>query len=161
MCHRVSVAAFDAAGDPDRYPGAGEPWQPLKLYYHMTFSKPRVVALHEALLAAGLESPYEQWLADWDDSRDKSHLITTRVPCAEWFPARDHALRAHATQVDPDGRWFHVPMEIQQRAWPTEDYHLARSLVGDTGPDEDDLFAGVREAVACRGAEPAARVARC
>jgi mycothiol S-conjugate amidase len=161
MCHRVSVAAFDAAGDPDRYPDAGEPWQPLKLYYHMTFSKPRVVALHEALLAAGLESPYEQWLADWDDSRDKSHLITTRVPCAEWFPARDDALRAHATQVDPDGRWFHVPMEIQQRAWPTEDYHLARSLVGDTGPDEDDLFAGVGEAVACRGAEPAAKVARC
>ena len=34
MTHKVSVAAFDAAGDPDRYPEAGEPWQPLKLYYH-------------------------------------------------------------------------------------------------------------------------------
>jgi mycothiol S-conjugate amidase len=160
MCHRVSVAAFDAAGDPDRYPDAGEPWQPLKLYYNMTFSRPRVVALHEALVAAGLDSPYEGWLASWDDSR-RSHPITTRIPCADWFPVRDDALRAHATQVDPDGRWFHVPMEVQQRVWPTEDYHLARSLVGDTGPDEDDLFAGVREAVACRGAEPAARVARC
>jgi len=31
--------------------------------------------------------------------------------------------------------------------WPTEDYELARSLVGDTGSDEDDLFAGVRERV--------------
>ena len=39
MCHKVSVAAFDAAGDPDRYPEPGEPWQPLKLYYHMGFSK--------------------------------------------------------------------------------------------------------------------------
>ena len=28
-CHEVSVAAFEAAGDPDRFPGAGEPWQPL------------------------------------------------------------------------------------------------------------------------------------
>ncbi|MCL6553109.1 MAG: histidine--tRNA ligase [Firmicutes bacterium] len=33
MCHKVSVIAFDAAGDPDRYPGTGDPWQPLKLYY--------------------------------------------------------------------------------------------------------------------------------
>ena len=39
MCHKVSVAAFEAAGDPDRYPEPGEPWQPLKLYYNMGFSK--------------------------------------------------------------------------------------------------------------------------
>ena len=26
--HEVSVHAFDAAGDPDRYPELGEPWQP-------------------------------------------------------------------------------------------------------------------------------------
>ena len=36
MTHEVSVEAFDAAADPDRYPGAGEPWQPLKLYYFIT-----------------------------------------------------------------------------------------------------------------------------
>ncbi len=41
MCHKVSVAAFEAAGDPDRYPDAGEPWQPLKLYYHHGFNKQR------------------------------------------------------------------------------------------------------------------------
>src|SRR2546430_2364015 len=34
MCHKVSVLAFEAAGDPDRYPEAGEPWAPLKLYYN-------------------------------------------------------------------------------------------------------------------------------
>lgn len=147
MCHKVSVAAFEAAGDPDRYPQAGEPWQPRKLYYHMTFTKGRVTALHEALQAAGLDSPYAQWLEKWDDRRDGSHRVTTRVPCGEWFPVRDDALRAHATQVDPDGRWFHVPMELQQRVWPTEDYELARSLVGQTRPGEDDLFAGVRETV--------------
>src|SRR6478609_1074572 len=26
MTHKITVAAFDAAGDPDRYPDAGEPW---------------------------------------------------------------------------------------------------------------------------------------
>src|SRR5690349_6310649 len=27
MTHKVSMEAFEAAGDPDRYPGTGEPWQ--------------------------------------------------------------------------------------------------------------------------------------
>jgi mycothiol S-conjugate amidase len=146
MCHKVSVAAFDAAGDPDRYPEAGEPWQPLKLYYHMSFSLARISALHEAMLAAGIESPYAEWLVKWDPARDKGHRVTTRVPCAEYFEVRDDALRAHATQVDPDGPWFHVPLAIQQESWPTEDYELARCLVERSDP-EDDLFAGVRESV--------------
>ena len=150
MCHNVSVVAFDAAGDPDRFPGEEEPWQPLKLYYHMSFSRERVTALHEAMLEAGLESPYGEWLEKWsesDDARDKGPRITTRVPCADYFHVRDEALRAHATQVDPDGFWFRVPMEIQTGAWPTEDFELARSLV-DTSIPEDDLFAGVRETLA-------------
>src|SRR3954470_15548276 len=49
-CHKISVAAFDAAGDPTKYPDAGEPWQPLKLYYHHSFHYDRFVALHEAML---------------------------------------------------------------------------------------------------------------
>jgi mycothiol S-conjugate amidase len=146
MCHKVAVAAFDAAGDPDSYPDLGEPWQPLKLYYDMGFSRAKVVALHEALLAVGLESHYGEWLENWGDRHDNGPRVTTRVPCGEYFEVRDDALRAHATQVDPDGFWFKVPMSIQRQAWPTEDFELARSLVGPTEP-EDDLFAGVRESV--------------
>ena len=41
-CHQVSVEAFEAAADPDRYPGCGEPWQPLKLYYYLTFHRARI-----------------------------------------------------------------------------------------------------------------------
>ncbi|MEV4198700.1 mycothiol conjugate amidase Mca [Micromonospora globbae] len=147
MCHKVTVAAFDAAGDPERYPELGEPWQPLKLYYDVGFSKGKIMALHEAMLAAGLESPYLDWLKRWEENPDDQRPeVTTRVECAQYFPVRDDALRAHATQVDPDGFWFRVPMEIQQRAWPTEDFHLARSLVDSPLP-ESDLFAGVRETV--------------
>jgi len=145
MCHNVSVAAFEAAGDPDRYPDLGEPWQPLKLYYHM-WSRDRFTTMHEAMIAAGHESPYAEWLEKWTDDKDKSARVTTRVRCGEYFEIRDDALRAHATQVDPDGFWFAVPREIQQECWPTEEYELARSLVDSTLP-EDDLFAGVRETV--------------
>ena len=142
-CHEVTVAAFDAAGDPDRFPEAGDPWQPLKLYYNHTFHKQRLVALHEALLAEGVESPYAEWLENWVDKPEDEGRLTTRVECAEWFPTRDAALIAHATQVDPTGRWFAVPLDLQQRTWPTEDFQLAKSHVETTLP-ETDLFAGLR-----------------
>ena len=150
--HVVSMAAFDAAADPDRFPGAGDPWQPLKLYYSHGFSKSRILAFDMALKERGLESPYEEWLANWPDDRaDPGVRVTTRVECADYFDVRDRALLAHETQIDPTSRWFLVPLDIQRAIWPTEDYELVRSLV-DTPDPEDDLFAGVDERVAVRRA---------
>jgi mycothiol S-conjugate amidase len=145
MTHKISMVAFDAAGDPERYPDAGEPWTPLKLYYNQGFNRVRTVALHEGLLARGLESPYGEWLERWDKMDRPDREITTYVPCADFFEIRDKALLAHATQIDPDGFWFHVPMDVQKEIWPTEDYELAKSRVDTTLP-ESDLFAGIREA---------------
>ncbi|WP_308164701.1 mycothiol conjugate amidase Mca [Nonomuraea sediminis] len=141
MTNRVSIEAFEAAGDPDRYPGTGEPWQPLKLYYQMGFHKERFEALHEAMTARGMGSPYSDWISRWED-RPQKWPVTTKVPCADYFEIRDRALLAHATQIDPDGWFFSCPREVQQEIWPTEDYHLARTLVDTTLP-EDDLFAGI------------------
>jgi mycothiol S-conjugate amidase len=146
MCHKVSVVAFEQAGDPELYPELGEPWQPLKLYYNSGWTRARMLALHEGMLAAGLESPYAEWLEKWSDRHDRGDKITTRIECGEYFGIRDDALRAHATQVDPDGFWFHIPLELQQKVWPTEDFELARSLVDSPVP-ESDLFAGIREKV--------------
>ena len=141
-CHEISVAAFDAAADPDRYPEAGAPWQALKLYYSHGFSRARTEALHAALLARGIESPFGEWLKNWPPAvPDPAPRVTTRVECADWFPVRDEALRAHATQIDPNSRWFLVPHDVQREVWSTEDYELVRSLV-DAPLPEDDLFAG-------------------
>jgi mycothiol S-conjugate amidase len=138
------VAAFEAAGDPDRFPDAGEPWSPLKLYYSHGFSRGRMTAFHEAMLARGMESPYTEWLANWKDNDrpDPDIRVTTRVECAEWFEVRDQALLAHQTQIDPTSRWFTVPLEMQREIWPTEDYELVRSLV-DAAVPENDLFTGI------------------
>jgi mycothiol S-conjugate amidase len=149
MTHRVSVEAFEAAGDPDRYPEVGrdlglESWQPLKLYYHLAFHKDRIQALNDGMLARGLESPYAERLKEWEDRLEDRSRLTARVPCADWFDLRDQALLAHATQVDPEGWWFRVPREVQREAWPTEDYQLARSLLEVGTLPESDLFNGLR-----------------
>jgi mycothiol conjugate amidase Mca len=145
MCHRVTVAAFAAAGDPTAYGSAGAPWQPLKLYYNGGWSKARITALHEALLAEGVESPYAEWLANWDDSR--SRVATTRIHVADWFERRDQALLAHATQIDPEGWFFKVPLEVQRRVWPHDEFEAARSYV-PIAEGEADLFAGLPDDVA-------------
>ncbi|HLK95242.1 MAG TPA: mycothiol conjugate amidase Mca [Nocardioidaceae bacterium] len=143
MCHRVSVAAYHAAGDPEQYPECGAPWVPQKLYYHHSFHRERTQALHDEMLRRGLESPYAERLAEWKPDPAHDDRITTRVPCAEFFGVRDQALLAHATQIDPEGAWFACPLDVHQAAWPTEDYELVDSQVPTTTP-EDDLFAGLR-----------------
>jgi mycothiol S-conjugate amidase len=143
MCHLVTIAAFNVAGDPSVLPDAGEPWQPQKLYYHHGFHKERFERLHKGMLDAGLESPFGEWLEEWVDRPGDNDRVTTRVPCGDFFAVRDDALRAHATQIDDDGWWFGVPMELQRSVWPTEDYERAISHV-DVPLPEDDLFAGLR-----------------
>jgi len=144
MCHRVSVLAYQAAGDPEQYPDCGAPWEPQKLYYHHSFHRERTQALHDEMLRRGLESPYADRLAEWKPDPAHDDRITTRVPCAEYFAVRDRALLAHATQIDPEGAWFACPLDVHQAAWPTEDYELVHSRVSAPIP-EDDLFAGLRD----------------
>lgn len=143
MCHQVSMRAAELAADVVCLPGEGEPWRVAKIYYHMTFHRRRLAALDEAMHDAGLEPVYTDWLASMADGDDMSRRVTTRVPCADFFPVRDKALRAHATQVDPNGSWFAVPLTIAMHAYPTEDYELASSTVLTAVPEED-LFDGLR-----------------
>ncbi|NND74782.1 MAG: mycothiol conjugate amidase Mca [Ilumatobacter sp.] len=144
--HDISVLAFDRAGDPDWYPDLGEPFQPVKLYYS-TWTKERILAVHEAMLAATGESPFsDEWLA----RPGQDHRVTTKIDCTDYQWARTGALQAHATQVDPTaGWWFGLDDEQLADVYPWEDWILARSLVGPIPADdsERDLFARVRETV--------------
>ena len=143
MCHKVSVEAFEAAGDPERYVGRGEPWTVSKLYYNGGFSVVRMRAVHEALLEAGRESPFGEWIDSREAREVPEREVTTRIAASEYFEHRDAALRAHATQIDPDGFFFAMPRELEISKWPTEEYELAQSRVPTNIP-EDDLFAGLR-----------------
>jgi mycothiol S-conjugate amidase len=138
--HDISIIAWDAAGDPDRFPDAGPAWTPSKLYYS-TWARARFTAMHEAFLANELESPFDQ---KWFDRPSQDHKITTRIDITGYYAVRSAALRAHATQIDPNERfWFGLTDEIAERAYPFEDFELAKSRV-ETALPEDDLFAGLR-----------------
>jgi mycothiol S-conjugate amidase len=139
--HEISLPAFDAAGDASRFPDAGPPWTPSKLYY-TGWSLRRVRALHEAYLQRGEESPYSSWFERGFDDR-KAPEFTTFVDVAEFLDARRNALLAHRTQVDPEGHWFRLPEDVVREVFPWEEFVLAQSRVPTEIP-EDDLFAGLR-----------------
>ena len=150
MAHRVAVEAFAAAGDPARYPGTGEPWEPSKLYYDRAFSPDRFRALHSALEEAGLQSPVCRAAGRVAGSgrrgahpaaADTRHHHPGRVRRFLRSPRRRASLPPH-----PGG-----PGRILLRglrghaapAWPWEDYSLIASRIPAELP-ETDLFAGLR-----------------
>lgn len=148
-CHEVSLEAFHAAGDAERYrrEDGAAPWAPAKLYYNHDFSMNRIASVHQACLDAGIESPFGAWVERREAQEIPERQVTTRINVVGHFAARDGALRAHATQIDPDGFFFAVPRELEAEVWPWEEYELAESRVGTTVPGEgyeEDLFAGVR-----------------
>ena len=137
--HDISVLAFDRAGDPDWYPDGGEPFQPSKLYYS-AWSRARMMAIHEALLRRDGESPFDE---KWFERPDQDHRITSRIDVSGFLWARTGALLAHATQVDPNEKfWFGLSDDELAGAYGWDDWILARSLVGDVPGDdrERDLF---------------------
>ncbi len=122
--HEIGLAAFGAAGDPDRFPEAGPPWQPAKLYY-TEFSVTRFREIHEKFEELGLESPFDaEWRKRWEEM--PAPRVTTSVDVSEFADVRSNALRAHATQVDPKSPfWFGLPPEVMRSIHPYDDYRLA------------------------------------
>ncbi|MDN6302863.1 MAG: mycothiol conjugate amidase Mca, partial [Brachybacterium sp.] len=140
--NRISLAAFDLAADPAFAPELGEPWAIAKLYYINGFHRQRFSAVSRHLREEGTPNEMlDQMLQHYDERTDR--ILTTRVDVRDFLAIRDDALRAHATQVDPEGPFFRIPHEAETAAWGTEDYELHISRIGVKLP-EDDLFAGLR-----------------
>ena len=144
-CHEVTMAAYEAAADPEYFPEDGQPWEIKKVYYSHGFIRKRLELFQEEYERRGEPFPMADWLKKWKTERgDMMVRVTTQVTCGAYFPQRDDALRAHATQIDPNGSFFAVPLDIQQKIWPTEEFELAKTRVTTSIP-ETDLFAGLEE----------------
>ena len=141
--HELSLFSFEAAADPEQYPDAGDPWQISKVYYDRIFNARRIEAMYQFVLANEPGSPQLERLSEilgW--MKDRPDNTTTQVAVGAFLEARDNALRAHASQVSPDSGFFFWSNDLQRKAWPFEDFQLAKSLVDSPLP-ETDLFSGI------------------
>ncbi|MFA4841247.1 MAG: mycothiol conjugate amidase Mca [Agrococcus sp.] len=142
-CHEVTMWAVEhsAAGLPE----LGEPWEVEKVYFDRSMSGQRLRALLAAVEAQAPDDDRLPFMREWAERvGERGETMTTRVDIGAHLEARDTALRAHASQVEPDSRFFFWPHELLLGAWATDDYELARSRTMHEVP-EDDLFAGVEE----------------
>jgi N-acetyl-1-D-myo-inositol-2-amino-2-deoxy-alpha-D-glucopyranoside deacetylase len=143
QAHRVAVSAYDAAGRPGRFPDAGEPWQPSKLYY-TSFPKSVLAMAYERLKELGEEAPFGAASPEEMPFGDPDETVTTRIDASPYLEQKMAAMRAHATQIQVDGPFFALSNDVGQGLFAVEYYRLIKGGPAPAlGQVEDDLFAGV------------------
>lgn len=143
--HQTTVAAFDAAGDPERFPDAGLAWQPQKLYY-TAFARSDFLRMREVMREHG-----SSWGGDEESDQEfdftvSDDAITTRIDVLPYRSRTRDAMRAHRTQISADDPWLNFPEDLMAELQWRDTFIRARSLVEAALP-ETDLFAGLRESL--------------
>ena len=141
--HRVTVAAFDAAGDPTRFPELEFPaWAPRKLYYG-AFSRSAFERMRQLFREnnpdEALDTPDEDYSTFTVPDEDITTLVEVRAQMAQ----KQAALRAHRTQIPEDSPFLTMAAELVGDLAGWETFIRVRSAV-PTPDREDDLFAGLR-----------------
>jgi N-acetyl-1-D-myo-inositol-2-amino-2-deoxy-alpha-D-glucopyranoside deacetylase len=146
--NQITVAAFDAAADPARWPEAGAPWRPAKLYY-TAVGRSAIRDLTLLLKEAGIEAPFEGGPEEEPEIGIPDELITTRVDVSAQVERKRQALMAHGSQMGPEVFFASMPPALFHRIFGQESFRLVRGRPGAPGMEED-LFAGLRGAGAAR-----------
>lgn len=136
--YHATMAAVELAAVDD---GDVAGWQVPRTMFGTGFPRTRVEAIDAAMTAHGLESPYANWLED-RSKRDADREPDITVDVGQWLDRRDAALLAHATQIDPGGRWFSIPREVEIEAFPWETYVVLAGVPAPSGAA--DLVAGLQ-----------------
>ena len=155
MAHKITVAAFAAAGDPARYSEGDDPatanlWTPRKLYYCSWMVRSRAQGLWYALRDRGWPVAFGD-----PDATEPPERGTLDADITTWLDVRDvvsrkiDALRTHRTQIKRESTFLNLPDDLAREYVGVEGFRRAQSRV-DAPEREDDLFAGIQTAVVSR-----------
>jgi len=155
MAHKITVAAFAAAGDPARYsegddPAAANLWTPRKLYYCSWMVRSRAQGLWYALRDRGWPVAFGD--PDATEPPERGTLdadITTWIDVRDVVPRKLDALRTHRTQIKRESTFLNLPDDLAREYVGVEGFRRAQSRV-DAPEREDDLFAGIQAPVVSR-----------
>jgi N-acetyl-1-D-myo-inositol-2-amino-2-deoxy-alpha-D-glucopyranoside deacetylase len=146
QAHRVAWRAFHLAGDPVGN-GCAPPW-PVSKFYATAAPRSVLAEAIEAMrgTAGGGDGRVPE---DFDLPASPDDLpcvpdeqVTTVIDASAYLEAKLAAMRAHATQIAVNGRFYALSNRMAQRASGVEYYTLLAGALVTAAP-EDDLFAGV------------------
>jgi LmbE family N-acetylglucosaminyl deacetylase len=141
MTHRITMAAVEAAADPQRFPPGGEAWQVQKLY-HTAWARSELLRVFKLLHRLGRETPLRDPKFDANQWGCPDELITTRVDIRPVMRQKWRALFAHRSQMG-HGDFFWWFLRLAGRwLYPYESFCCVYSVRPVT-PPETDVFAGL------------------
>jgi N-acetyl-1-D-myo-inositol-2-amino-2-deoxy-alpha-D-glucopyranoside deacetylase len=145
QAHRVAHYAAVLAAAPSYRRELGEAWDVAKIYW-TAMSASRLREGLRMMREMGDESSFEGMdpdnLPPFAVEDEDLDAVITAAP--EHVDAKLDAMRAHVSQITPDGVFFAMGLDVAKVAWGVEHYRLVkgtRGPVGDSGLEED-LFAG-------------------
>lgn len=141
--HQHTVAAFHAAGDAERYPDTGLPWQPTRLFYSVN---PRSMfrTMRDKMAAAGVDTSqfdqFEEQGLGWPDDQIEVELDVSSTVGAKWA-----AINAHHTQFGPNSPFFQFP-EAEVKQLMSREYFALAWPQPQPGAQFTDLFQDIPDA---------------
>ena len=146
QAHRVAMYGYLLAGVPGYRPDLGTPWTVERVVWS-TMSASRMDEMIKALRASGDTETF----AGWEDAGDLPMIssdadIVAEIDGTAYVVQKLDAMRAHATQIRPDGTFFAGGKMSVDTMWSHEFYRFAAGTPFPAHPEgtwADDLFAGL------------------
>ena len=145
QAHRVAMYGYQLAAMPHYRPDLGEAWSVERVLW-TTMSETRVRQGLRILREAGDADSFRGLDPDGPlgPMMAPDDAIAVEIDGTGWVDRKLDAMRAHATQITPDGEFFTGADVLGDAMWSHEHYRLA---AGRPYPDRDgwaeDVFAGL------------------
>lgn len=132
--HKHTVAAFDAAGDAAKYPEAGAPWSPARLYWG-AFTMKRFAGMFLELEKRGLmpegmdperRERFDKAMAEPDAP------VSNIVDVTEFIDVKRRAASMHRSQFGENSMMSRIPPDLQATFYGEERFFRARPM--DSAP---------------------------
>ena len=139
--HRHTVAAFDAAGDPEAFPDAGAPWEPSHLYWGARTMKRFATLWLEMERRGLLDEPI-------DEERRQRFEEAMRTPdppvslihdVRGWVDVKRAAAGMHRSQFGERSMFARIPEDLREQLYGEERFYQARPAWLDGSPPAEDL----------------------
>lgn len=145
QAHRVAHYAAVLAAIRSYRPDLGEAWDVPKIYWTAMSASRMREGLREAR-ASGDNAFFEGMDPDnLPPFAIEDEYLDAEIEAPALVPAKLAAMKAHATQITPDGMFFAMGEDLAVQAWGWEHFRLVKGERGPVGPRglEEDLFAGL------------------
>ena len=134
MCELVT-RAFQAVAEED---GTTRGVNPMLLYY-VCFPRSNFRRMWQQMLDAGITPPFASLDIDRLGSPDDE--VTTQLDVREYVDVKMESLNCHRTQIDSNGPFAQLPLDVTRDMMGTEYFALVEPRGLDSGAD---LLAGLR-----------------